>query len=74
MVKGCLIWVDSVVILFVSPKKYWNKLLAKVRSSENVDLFTINLELYKKDDITNISGNFWEVSNEALNRIKGVNI
>ena len=50
---------------------YWNKLPISVRNSSSVEVFKLNLELFKKGNILIDTGNFWEVSNEVLSKIEG---
>ena len=51
----------------------WNKLPSDVKNSESLDIFKSNLELFKsKTRALGISGcgNYWEISDEVLNRIE----
>ena len=51
----------------------WNKLPSDVKNSESLDIFKSNLELFKsKTRALGIygCGNYWEISDEALNRIE----
>ena len=51
----------------------WNKLPSDVKNSESLDIFKSNLELFKSETrALGISGrgNYWEISDEALNRIE----
>ena len=53
---------------------YWNVLPNYVKTSSDVNGFKINLELYKTENMDKIDrGNFWEVSDEVLNRIERPN-
>ena len=52
---------------------YWNKLPTHVKNSTSVEQFKVHLELYKKQSINDINGNFWEVSNIVLDKIEGKN-
>ena len=38
-----------------------------------MDHFKINLDVYKKSNVLIDTGNFWEVSDDVLSRIEGVN-
>ena len=54
----------------------WNKLPIEVKISSNLNFFKSNLEIFKRKTIALggcCSGNFWEISDEVLNRIEGVN-
>ena len=54
----------------------WNKLPIEVKISSSLNVFKSNLELFKRKTIALggcYSGNFWEISDEVLNRIEGVN-
>ena len=54
----------------------WNKLPSDVKNSESLDIFKSNLELFKsKTRALGISGcgNYWEISDEVLNRIEAGN-
>ena len=51
---------------------YWNKLPSVVRNSKSVDQFKVNLENFKRTK-HNVVGNYWELSDEVLNRIKDDN-
>ena len=54
----------------------WNKLPIEVKVSSSLNVFKSNLELFKRKTIALggcYSGNFWEISDEVLNRIEGVN-
>ena len=54
----------------------WNKLPSDVKNSQSLDIFKSNLELYKnKTRALGISGtgNYWEISDDVLNRIEGGN-
>ena len=54
----------------------WNKLPTEVKISSSLNVFKSNLELFKcktKALGTCGTGNFWEISDEVLNRIEGVN-
>ena len=51
----------------------WNKLPSDVKNSDSLDIFRSNLELFKsKTRALGISGcgNYWEISDEVLNRIE----
>ena len=48
----------------------WNKLPVSVKNTDSVLSFKIKLEKYKKENIFDSSGNYWEVSNEVLSRIE----
>ena len=52
---------------------YWNKLPSCVKFSQDVNFFKINLEQYKRDNLSNQVGHFWEVSVEVLQKIEGPN-
>ena len=47
---------------------YWNKLPIKVRNSETVEAFKINLENFKVKNIS-IPGHYWGLSQEIFSRI-----
>jgi len=54
----------------------WNKLPIEVKISSSLNVFKSNLEVFKcKTKASGICcvGNFWEISDEVLNRIEGVN-
>jgi hypothetical protein len=51
----------------------WNKLPVYVKNADSVLVFKIRLEQYKKDNLSEASGNFWEASNEVLARIETLN-
>ena len=54
----------------------WNKLPIEVKTSSSLNVFKSNLEIFKCKTIALgecCSGNFWEISDEVLNRIEGVN-
>ena len=54
----------------------WNKLPTEVKISSSLNVFKSNLELFKcKTKALGMcgTGNFWEISDEVLNRIEGVN-
>ena len=54
----------------------WNKLPIEVKISSSLNVFKSNLEVFKcKTKALGICGvgNFWEISDEVLNRIEGVN-
>ena len=54
----------------------WNKLPTEVKILSSLNVFKSNLELFKcKTKALRIcgTGNFWEISDEVLNRIEGVN-
>ena len=54
----------------------WNKLPIEVKISSSFNVFKSNLEVFKcKTKSLGIcnTGNFWEISDEVLNRIEGVN-
>ena len=54
----------------------WNKLPTEVKISSSLNVFKSNLELFKcKTKALGIcgTGDFWEISDEVLNRIEGVN-
>ena len=54
----------------------WNKLPTEVKISSSLNVFKSNLELFKcKTKALGIcgTGNFWEISDEVLNRIEGAN-
>ena len=51
---------------------FWNKLPTEVIISSSLNVFKSNLELFKALGICG-AGNFWEISDEVLNRIEGVN-
>ena len=54
----------------------WNKLPIEVKTSSCLNIFKSNLEIFKCKTIALgecCSGNFWEISDEVLNRIEGVN-
>ena len=54
----------------------WNKLPTEVKISSSLNVFKSNLEIFKRKTIALggcCSGNFWEISDEVLNRIEGVN-
>ena len=51
----------------------WNKLPSDVKNSDSLDIFKRNLEMFKsKTRALGISGygNYWEISDEVLNRIE----
>ena len=55
---------------------FWNKLPSEVKTSETVLSFKVNLEKFKKENISNGSVNeshFWNVSNEVVSKIEGSN-
>ena len=55
---------------------FWNKLPTEVKISSSLNVFKSNLELFKcKTKALGIcgTGNFWEISDEVLNRIEVVN-
>ena len=52
----------------------WNKLPSDVKMASSLNMFKSNLELYKnKTRALGISGsgNYWEISDDVLNRIEG---
>ena len=54
----------------------WNKLPSDVKNSDSLDIFKRNLEMFKsKTRALGISGcgNYWEISDEVLNRIEAGN-
>ena len=53
---------------------FWNKLPSEIKSSASVLTFKIKLDEFKKRNVsgTNV-GQFWEVGNEVLSRIEGIN-
>ena len=55
---------------------FWNKLPIDIKTAQSVDSFKMMLENYKMSCINDHivdTGNFWELSNEVLNRIEGNN-
>ena len=52
--------------------KYWNKLPNTVKHSSSVLDFKVNLDSFKNNCKLNDTGNFWEVSDEVINKIEGV--
>ena len=53
---------------------FWNKLPTEVKILSSLNVFKSNLELFKcKTKALGICGNFWEISDEVLYRIEGVN-
>ena len=54
----------------------WNKLPIEVKTSSSINVFKSILEIFKcKTKSLGIccSGNFWEISDEVLQRIEGAN-
>jgi len=54
----------------------WNKLPIEVKSSSSLNVFKSNLEIFKSKTKAlgdSCPGNFWQISDEVLNRIEGVN-
>ena len=52
----------------------WNKLPIDVKISQSVNIFKSNLETFKcNTKASGICGYFWEISDEVLNRVEGVN-
>ena len=55
---------------------YWNKLPIEVKTAPTLNIFKSNLEAFKiktKELGIYSIGNFWDVSDEVLNRIEGGN-
>ena len=50
---------------------YWNKLPTEVKHVSNVDSFKAALDVFKRNTLLIDTGNFWEVSDDVLNRIEG---
>ena len=50
---------------------YWNKLPIDVKHVTTVNSFKIALDVFKRNNLLMDTGNFWEVSDEVLNRIEG---
>ena len=53
-------------------KLFWNKLPSEVKNSSSLNDFKNGLEKFKNNSLC-ASGNFWELSNEVLNRIESSN-
>ena len=51
---------------------YWNKIPNNVKSATTVDSFKNRLEAFKTNNIE-VTGNFWELSNEIFSRINDSN-
>ena len=47
---------------------YWNKLPSHVKNAETVNQFKNRLDAFRKNNL-DLSGHFWEISNEIFNRI-----
>ena len=58
---------------FISERvlNFWNKLPGSVRNSASVLDFKINLEEFKRKNVSVDTGNFWEVSTAVLQKIEG---
>ena len=55
---------------------FWNKLPTDIKMAQSIDSFKFMLEGYKLGHLNgNVidTGNFWELSNEVLDRIEGNN-
>ena len=59
------------VHLSLSPPPRWNLLTVYVRNSVGVLTFKVNLEDFKRKCVMVETGNYWEVDNIVLNKIKG---
>ena len=65
--------VNSINTFQVRVAKYWNKIPDDIKvSSDTVDAFKIKLESFKKNKFCQL-GNYWELSDEILNRINDSN-
>ena len=52
-------------------KLYWNNLPVSVKTSSSVNMFKMNLEIFKKESIDTKDSNFWDVSRVILDKIEG---
>ena len=62
--------------MILSVLSFWNKLPTDIKMAQSIDNFKFMLEGYKLRHINgNVidTGNFWELSNEVLDRIEGNN-
>ena len=65
--------VNSINTFQVRVAKYWNKIPDDIKvTSDTVDAFKIKLESFKKNKFCQL-GNYWELSDEILNRINDSN-
>ena len=51
---------------------YWNKLPSHIKNSESVNQFKNRLDTFRKNNL-DLTGHFWEISNEIFSRINDSN-